>query len=241
MKFKVLLVIPARYGSTRLPGKPLKKIGNKTMIQHVYERAKKVNCSKTIIATDDKRILKHCLLNKMNCVMTKKSHETGSDRVSEVCKKYNYQWVLNLQGDEPLINIKDVKNLIRKTLAYNKKNKKFSVSTLYFKKKETNEYNPNEARLLINKKNEVLIFSRKKITNTSKEKSYLKHIGIFFYRKDFLVKFSKLKERFLERDQKLEQLRVIENGYKIIAFRASSLTTGVDNYKDLCNIRENFK
>ena len=165
MKFKVLLVIPARYGSTRLPGKPLKKIGNKTMIQHVYERAKKVNCSKTIIATDDKRILQHCLLNKMNCVMTKKSHETGSDRVSEVCKKYNYQWVLNLQGDEPLINIKDVKNLIRKTLAYNKKNKKFSVSTLYFKKKETNEYNPNEARLLINKKNEVLIFSRKKIIN----------------------------------------------------------------------------
>ena len=82
MKFKVLLVIPARFGSTRLPGKPLKKIGNKTMIQRVYERAKKVNCSRTIIATDDKRILNHCLMHKMNCMMTKKSHMTGSDRVS---------------------------------------------------------------------------------------------------------------------------------------------------------------
>ena len=80
MKFKVLLVIPARFGSTRLPGKPLKKIGDKTLIQRVYERAKKVNCSKTIIATDDKRIMRHCLVNKMDCIMTKKSHLTGSDR-----------------------------------------------------------------------------------------------------------------------------------------------------------------
>ena len=116
MKFKVLLVIPSRFASTRLPGKPLKKIGDKTLIQRVYERAKKVNCLKTIIATDDKRILKHCLINKMDCVMTKKSHLTGSDRASEVSKKYNYQWVLNLQGDEPLININDVKNLIKKSL-----------------------------------------------------------------------------------------------------------------------------
>jgi len=112
---------------------------------------------------------------------------------------------------------------------------------LYFKKKEKNEYNPNEARLLINKKNEAIIFTRKKITYGSKENSYLKHIGIFLYRKKFLEKFSKLKNRFLENDQKLEQLRVIENGYKIIAFRAKHLTRGVDNYSDLCNIRKYFK
>ena len=106
---KVLLVIPARYGSKRLPGKPLKKIGKKTMIQIVYERAKKINCAKTIVATDDKRILKHCLDNKMDCVMTKKSHSTGSDRTAELSKKFNYPWILNLQGDEPLINVSDVK------------------------------------------------------------------------------------------------------------------------------------
>lgn len=241
MKFKILLVIPARYGSTRLPGKPLKKIGKKTMIQLVYERAKKINCSKTIIATDDKRILNHCLSNKMNCIMTKKSHITGSDRVSEVSKKYNLPWVLNLQGDEPLININDVKNLIKKTLNLYKKNKNFSVATLYFKKKEKNKHNPNEARLLLNKKNEAIIFTRKKITYGSQGNSYLKHIGIFLYRKKFLEKFSKLKNRFLENDQRLEQLRVIENGYKIIAFRAKHQSRGVDNYSDLCNIRKYLK
>lgn len=240
MKFNVLLVIPARYSSTRLPGKPLKKIGDKTLIQRVYERAKKVNCSKTIIATDDKRIFRHCLKNKMDCMMTKKSHLTGSDRVSEISKKYKFQWVLNLQGDEPLINVNDIKKLIKNTLSLYKK-QKFSVSTLYFKKKENNKNNPNEARLLLNKNNEVIIFTRKKITENSKNKSYFKHIGIFLYRKKFLEKFSKLKHRFLEKDQRLEQLRVIENGYKVIAFRAQSMTRGVDNYKDLCDVRKKFK
>ena len=239
MKFKVLLVIPARFGSTRLPGKPLKKIGNKTLIQRVYERAKKVNCFKTIIATDDKKILRHCLINKMECVMTKKSHLTGSDRASEISRKYKYQWVLNLQGDEPLININDVKNLIKKTLTLYKK-QKFSASTLYFKKKENNKFNQNEARLLINQKNEIIISTRKKITENSKDKSYLKHIGIYMYRKKFLEKFSKLKERFLEKDQRLEHLRIIENGYKIIAFKANHLTSGVDTPKDLAKVRKFF-
>ena len=240
MKFKVLLVIPARFGSTRLPGKALKKIGDKTLIQRVYERAKKVNCLKTIIATDDKRILRHCLTNKMDCVMTKKSHLTGSDRASEVSKKYNYQWVLNLQGDEPLINANDVRSLIKKTLSLYKK-QKFSVSTLYFKKRENNNFNPNEARLLINQNNEIIISTRKKITKNSKYKSYLKHIGVYLYRKKFLEKFSKLKQRFLEKDQKLEHLRVIENGYKIIAFQANHLTNGVDTPKDLAKVRKFFK
>lgn len=240
MKFKVLIVIPARFSSTRLPGKPLKKIGNKTLIQRVYERAKQVNCSKTIIATDDKRIMRHCLMNKMDCVMTKKSHLTGSDRASEISKKHNYQWVLNLQGDEPLINVNDIKNLIKKTLSLYKK-QKFSASTLYFEKRENNKFNPNEARLLINKNNEVIIFTRKKVTESSKKKIYLKHIGIFLYRKKFLEKFSKLKYRFLERDQRLEQLRVIENGYRIVAFKAQTLTRGVDTYKDLCDVRKKFK
>ena len=239
MKFKVLLVIPARFNSARLPGKPLKKIGSKTLIQRVYERAKKVNCSKTVVATDNKKILKHCLINNIDCVMTKKYHLTGSDRVAEISKKYNYQWVLNLQGDEPLINVNDVKNLIKKSLLLYKK-QKFSVSTLYFKKRENNKFNPSEARLLINKNNEIIISTRKKITNNSKNKSYLKHIGIYLYRKKFLEKFSKLQERFLETDQKLEFLRVIENGYKIIAFPANHLTNGVDTPKDLAKVRKFF-
>ena len=87
MKFKILLVIPSRFNSTRLPGKPLKKIGGKTLIQRVYEKALKINCAKTIVATDDKRIYNHCVKNQIECLITKKNHITGSDRVSEVSKK----------------------------------------------------------------------------------------------------------------------------------------------------------
>ena len=132
----------------------------------------------------------------------------------------------------------DVKNLIKRYLSLYKK-QKFSVSTLYFKKRERNKFNPSEARLLINKNNEIIISNRKKITNNSKNKTYLKHIGIYLYRKKFLEKFSNLKERFLEADQKLEFLRVIENGYKIIAFQANHLTNGVIPPKTLLKL-ENF-
>jgi 3-deoxy-manno-octulosonate cytidylyltransferase (CMP-KDO synthetase) len=91
---------------------------------------------------------------------------------------------------------------------------------------------------LINKNNEIIISTRKKITNNSKDNSYLKHIGIYLYQKKFLEKFSKLKERFLEKDQSLEHLRIIENGYKIIALRANHLTTGIDTLKDLIKVRK---
>lgn len=240
MKFKVLLVIPARYGSTRLLGKPLKKIGNKSLIQRVYDRAVKVNCLKTIVATDNKKILVHCKNNKIDCIMTQKNHLTGTDRISEVSKKYNFKWVLNLQGDEPLINVNDIKSFIKRSLLLYKK-QKFSASTLYYKKKENNKFNPSEARLLLNNNNEIIISTRKKITNTSKDNSYLKHIGIYLYQKKFLEKFSKLKERYLEKDQNLEHLRIIENGYKIVALRAKHLTNGVDTIKDLIKVRKYFK
>lgn len=240
MAFKILLVIPARYGSTRLPGKPLKKIGNKSLIERVYERAKRVNCSKTIVATDNKKILIHCKNKKIDCIMTRKNHLTGTDRTSEVSKKYNFKWVLNLQGDEPLINISDIKSFIKRSLSLYKK-QKFSASTLYYKKKENNKFNPSEARLLINSNNEIIISTRKKITNNSKDNSYFKHVGIYLYQKKFLEKFSKLKERYLEKDQNLEHLRIIENGYKIIALRANHLTYGVDTIKDLFKVRKYFR
>jgi len=238
MKFKILIVIPSRFNSTRLPGKPLKKIGNKSMIEHVYLRAKKIGCEKVVVATDDHRIFKHCKEKKIDVIMSNKKHKSGTDRVAEISKKFNYKWILNIQGDEPLINIKDVKNLIMKTFKQNKINKNFSVSTLYYLKKETNRDNLNEARLLTNKNNEVIIFTRKRILFKPEDNAYKKHIGIFFYKKDFLEKFSKLKKSYLENDQRLEQLRVIENGYKIIAFRAKKLSVGVDTKKDLTHVRK---
>ena len=135
MNKNVLVVIPARYNSTRLPGKPLKKIGNKTMIEHVYNRATKIGCAKVIVATDDLRIHSLCKLKKINVALTSIRHKTGSDRVAEIANKFNFKWVLNLQGDEPLINVSDIRKLIKKTLLYEKKNKEISVSTLFFFKK----------------------------------------------------------------------------------------------------------
>jgi 3-deoxy-manno-octulosonate cytidylyltransferase (CMP-KDO synthetase) len=241
MKYKILIVIPSRFNSSRLPGKPLKKIGNKTMIEHVYFRAIKIGCEKVIVATDDMRIYNHCVLKKINVIMTSKKHRTVSDRVAEVAKRFDYKWVLNIQGDEPLININDIRRLINKTFLFEKQKKIFSLSTLFFLKKETNIDNPNEARLLINKKNEVIIFSRKRITYKSEKNLYLKHIGVFLYKRNFLEKFTKLKKSFLEKDQRLEQLRIIENGHKIIAFKAKALTKGVDTIEDLLNIRKLIK
>jgi 3-deoxy-manno-octulosonate cytidylyltransferase (CMP-KDO synthetase) len=235
---QILIVIPSRFNSTRLPGKPLKKIGNKSMIEYVYLRAKKIGCAKVIVATDDDRIFKHCKENKINVMMTDKKHKSGTDRVAEISKQFNYKWILNIQGDEPLINIKDIKNLIKNTFKHNKIDKNFSVSTLYYLKKETYKNDLNEARLLINKKNEVIIFTRKRITLKSENNNYKKHIGVYFYKKNFLEKFSKLKKSFLENDQRLEQLRIIENGYKIIAFRAKKLSIGVDTKKELNLVRK---
>tara|TARA_B100000963_G_scaffold172385_1_gene149918 strand:+ start:5674 stop:6411 length:738 start_codon:yes stop_codon:yes gene_type:complete len=239
MKFKILLVIPSRFNSTRLPGKPLKKIGGKTLIQRVYEKALKINCAKTIVATDDKRIYNHCVENEIECLITKKNHKTGSDRVSEVSKKYKYNWILNIQGDEPLININDVKNFIKKSILLFKK-QKFCASTMYYKNIDNHKLNLNEARLLINSRKEIIIGTRKKITK-ERNKYYLKHIGIYLYRKKFIEKFPKLKKRYLENDQKLEFLRIIENGYKIVAIKAKHFTTGVDTQKNLFEVRKIFK
>ena len=120
MKNDLLIVIPSRLNSKRLKRKPLQKIGEKTLIEFVYENIKKINNYKIIVATDSVKILN--TLNKINipCVLTSKKHKSGSDRVAEVARKTNFKWILNLQGDEPIINIKDIKKLISNTLKYNK-------------------------------------------------------------------------------------------------------------------------
>ena len=233
MNNKILIVIPSRYNSTRFIGKPLKKIGNKTLIERVWDKAKQIKSYKTVVATDDKRIAIECKKKHIKYVMTSKKHKTGSDRVSEVAKKFNISWILNIQGDEPLINVKDINTLIKKTFQHYKKDKTFVASTLYLKKK-FKVYNPNECNLMINKKNEVLYFTRQNLF-INKDKEYLKHIGIYLYQRNFLKNFSSLSSS-LEDTEKLEQLRIIDNGYKMIAFKARSETIGVDTAKDLIKV-----
>ena len=240
MKNNLLIVIPSRLNSKRLKKKPLKKIGKKTLIELVYENAKKIKNYKILVATDSYKILNILKKNNIPCAMTSKKHISGSDRVAEISKNTKFKWILNLQGDEPLININDIKRLISKTLKYNKKNPDFVVSTLYIKKK-FKKNNKNEVKLTINKKNEVLEFSRNKLSYNFEKNEFLKHIGIYLYKSKFLKIFSKLKKNKFEKKENLEQLRILENGYKILAFEAKKDTIGVDTMKDLKIVKKILK
>lgn len=231
----LLIVIPSRLGSKRLKNKPLIKIGENTLIECVYQNIRSIKKYKIIVATDSKKISKICKNNNIPTYMTKK-HKTGSDRVAEVAQKKNFKWILNLQGDEPLISIFDVKNLIKNTINFEKNNNNFVASTLFVKKKFKNNIK-SEVKLIINKKNEVLKFTRKKLLSSLKKKEYYKHIGIYLYKSKFLKKFPKLKHKKLEKKENLEQLRILENGYKVLAFKAKKDSIGVDTYKDLRKVR----
>ena len=228
----LLIVIPSRLKAKRLYRKPLRIIKGKTLIDHVYNNIKKINIYKIIVATDSLEIINLCKIKNIPCMMTKKTHQSGSDRVAEVSRKKKFKWILNLQGDEPLINISDIKNLIKKTFKYNKINKKFVVSTLYVRKNFTKN-NKNEVKLSLNKKNEVLLFTRRKFLIDKKKKEYFKHVGVYLYKAKFLKKFNELNRSKLEKKENLEQMRVLDNGYKILAFEAKNDTIGVDTTDDL--------
>jgi 3-deoxy-manno-octulosonate cytidylyltransferase (CMP-KDO synthetase) len=183
-------IIPARFGSTRFEGKPLVDIAGKSMIQRVYEQAKKAKTlEKVIVATDDKRILNHVLAFGGEAIMTKSSHPSGTDRIAEVLKKLNQKVkvVINIQGDEPLINPKDIDALANLFI----KNELVEIATLITP--TTNDYelqNENTVKAIVNKKNEAIYFSRhaipfyKGIPNhiDSKKVAYYKHKGIYGYR-----------------------------------------------------------
>jgi 3-deoxy-manno-octulosonate cytidylyltransferase (CMP-KDO synthetase) len=238
---KTCIIIPARLNSTRLPNKPLLKIGNRTMLEIVYQKAKKLNCNKLIVATDSKLILNFCKKKNIKCLMTSKKCKSGTDRLSELSHKIKSPWLLSIQCDEPMFNIMDIRNLLINTFKYKKKN--FSASTLYVKK-NISKNNINEAKIVLNKDNQVIYFSRNiipyKRENNNKFQIY-KHIGIYLYKRNFLKKFSKLKNNYLENTEKLEQLRLIENNFKIIAFKAKKETIGVDTLNDLHKVRKIFK
>ncbi|MBU0951542.1 MAG: 3-deoxy-manno-octulosonate cytidylyltransferase [Elusimicrobia bacterium] len=216
---KIICVIPARYASTRFPGKPLVNIFGKPLIQRVWERAKLAKLvNKVIIATDDKRIFDKAKEFGAQVIMTSVNCKTGTDRIAQAVKKINCDIVVNLQGDEPLISPK----LIDKTIQAILDDKSAAVSTPICAPGSGEKLDDtNIAKVVFDKNMHALYFSRSVIpdsarfTGTGKKDFYYKHIGLYVYRKNFLEKFVKLKESTLEKAEKLEQLRIIENGYKI--------------------------
>jgi 3-deoxy-manno-octulosonate cytidylyltransferase (CMP-KDO synthetase) len=219
---KIIGVIPARYASTRFPGKPLVDIGGKSMIQRVFEQAKKSTLlDDVIVATDDERIETHVKMFGGNVVMTSSTHQSGTDRCFEAINKFSTaaDVVINIQGDEPFIHPEQI-DLVAS--CFHTENTQ--IATLV-KKITTNEelFNVNTPKVVLNKSKEAIYFSRQTIPHIRSEEhstwlarhTFYKHIGIYAYRTTVLAEITALKQSPLELAEALEQLRWIENGYKI--------------------------
>jgi len=235
----IIGVIPARYASTRFPGKPLADIFGKPMIQHVYENSKKSKLiNEIIIATDDNRILDAA--NKFGCraVLTSKRHKSGTDRICEAVEKIKCDIVVNIQGDEPFINAVNIDRAI--TPMQNETD--INVSTIAIKADSPADIrNPNKVKVVIDNNSFALFFSRSIIPYPRNEAQYYKHIGLYVYRKKFLLEFAKMKRTKLEISEELEQLRILENGYKIKVVEVKEDSISVDTPSDLKKIKIHYK
>jgi 3-deoxy-manno-octulosonate cytidylyltransferase (CMP-KDO synthetase) len=235
---KIIGVIPARYGSTRFPGKALTDIGGKPMIQRVWESSSKSKLiNELYIATDDKRIFDAAGRFWGKAVMTSSKHKSGSDRIGEAVKNIKCDIVVNIQGDEPFINPLNIDKAIKPLMT----DKNIQVSTLCTKIKNVEEIdNPNVVKVVTDKNGFALYFSRHAIPfnrDNTKGISYFKHIGLYVYRKDYLMKFIKIKPSKLELAERLEQLRIIESGerIKVVVTNIDSVT--IDTESDLKKLK----
>ena len=221
MIMKILGVIPARYASSRFPGKPLVDMLGQTMIQRVYNQVKKSKkLSQVVVATDDKRIYDHIVSFGGKAVMTHDSHPSGTDRCYEALKKTNekFDFAINIQGDEPFIDPNQI-DLLCSSL-----NEKTELATLIQKIATLDQLNsPGEAKVVINHLGEAIYFSRSPIPFVQKveqkdwlhKTTFYRHVGLYAYRSDILEKITQLSPSLLEKAESLEQLRWIENGFKI--------------------------
>lgn len=232
---KAIGIIPARYGSTRFEGKVIKDLCGKPVIQHVYERAKKAKMlDDLIIAADDDRIIKVVEGFGGKAVFTSKSHSTGTDRLTEVVNSIDVQIVVNIQGDEPLINPLLIDDLVRAM----QDDKTVVMATAVKKSHSIEEFkSPHVVKAILDQNHYALYFSRQPVPSLLKPVEggdfFYKHIGIYAYNKDFLFTFKKLPKSYLEKNERLEQLRALECGYRIKAVETNFETVGVDTPEDL--------
>ncbi len=237
---KAIGVIPARYGSTRLKAKVLADILGKPLIQHVWEGARRSQYLDDLyVATDDERVKVVCEGFGAKVVMTSPDCQSGSDRVIDVIKDMSAAHVLNIQGDEPLIDGSIIDGLI----AALRKEKEAPVATVIKPiVKEEDLSNPNIVKVVVDRKGYALYFSRSTIPFNREAASfstlkYYKHLGIYAYQKSFLMSFKKLPRSILEETEKLEQLRVLEAGYKIKTTLTDRETLSVDTAEDLDKVK----
>lgn len=242
---KVVGIIPARYGSKRFPGKPLVDIAGITMIQRVYQQSKK-SIKDVYVATDDKRIQETVLGFGGQVIMTSKKHTSGTDRLAEAIEIINkdleepFDVIVNIQGDEPFIYPEQIDTVIK---CFKKKRTQIATLAKHILNSE-DIFNENKPKVIINHKKEAINFSRSPIPFFRGKKNadwvtahkYYKHIGLYAYRLDILKEITQLKPSSLEIAESLEQLRWIENGYKIVVEETEFESIGIDTPKDLKRI-----
>ena len=231
-----IVLIPSRMESTRLPGKPLKLIGNKTLIQRVYEQALKSKANQVLVATDSKEIISHCSDNNIDTVLTRSDHLTGSDRLAEAANNLNLegdQVIINVQGDEPFVNPQDINNLFDLMME-----KSSNMATLYANLDAKDITNTSVVKLWIKDDGSVVNFSRKINDKDDIDKTKM-HLGIYAYRSSFLKQFVKWPQSERELDTQLEQMRAMDNDEVIYAKKSiSNIHLGVDTEEELESARE---
>ena len=238
---KTLILIPSRMAATRLPGKPLLKINNLSIVSHVFKRALEANIGEVVVATEDQEILEDVFKNGGKAVLTQNNHKTGTDRIFEAYKKLNIKnidYILNLQGDEPGINKDDIINLNNLMI----KNK-LEIGTLAAKiQNDKMLADENVVKVITENKLEennfpkALNFTREN-KSTSNQNIY-HHIGIYSYKVNILEKFVNMEQTNNEKESKLEQLRALDNNLKINVALAKSSPVGVDTEEDYLAIKK---
>jgi len=234
-------VIPARLASTRLPEKILREIAGKPMIQHVWERASKSECLDTVlVACDDERIRKCVKDFGATAVMTSPDHPSGTDRIAEAVKDLDVNVVVNIQGDEPLVDPAMIDELV----GVIESEESCTMATLAHAIDDDDEIlDPSVVKIVLDQKGYALYFSRAAIpfNRAGEQIQYHKHIGMYAYRKSFLMQFVQLPQTQLEKVEKLEQLRVLESGFEIKVGVTELDSVGVDTEKDLEKVEQMIK
>jgi 3-deoxy-manno-octulosonate cytidylyltransferase (CMP-KDO synthetase) len=236
----VIAVIPARYSSSRFKGKVLAEVLGKPMIQHVWERAKQaLVLDDVIIACDEEIVLDACRKFKAKVVMTSKDHACGTDRIGEVVNPLDVKIIINIQGDEPLIHPSMIDSVARALLD----DGNVTMATVMKKIEQDRElHDPNVVKVVVDKDNFALYFSRAPIPHRAQNSQiqspvYYKHIGLYGYTKDFLFTYKNLPVSTLEKIERLEQLRVLEEGFRIKVIETKFDTVGVDTPADLEKVK----
>ncbi|MSR65253.1 MAG: 3-deoxy-manno-octulosonate cytidylyltransferase [Verrucomicrobiae bacterium] len=237
---KAIGIIPARYASTRFPGKCLFEIAGKPLVQWVVERATKArSLAEVIVATDDERIAK--AVKGARVVMTSPNHPSGTDRLAEVAAKIECDIVVNIQGDEPLIGIEMIDQMVE---AFSVQRSAFSVQMVTWAQKISKREdveNPNIVKVVFDKNGDALYFSRWPlpfVRNKNERANHYRHFGIYAYRRDFLLQYVKMPQTPLEKAEKLEQLRALENGHKIRVLLTDHESIGVDTPEDVAKVEK---